>query len=1459
MKKSIIIFSLLVSLVVSLLPNTALAQQSIDKNAIYIYRNDGDFNAFLNCDVNDITYSKIDLDGQRHNRVVVQEVHTPDSVYRIPVAAIDSVVFGAPKPVFKSDVFHLTAEHLPYVLELTESSVTFEASIPESLLPSEGLVVVSDIDDEPLDNGFAGRVINIDKQADVVRIDCESVELSDVYEMLVIVGKTIGYTDSESPSGAPRRIHVDSEGVLTYTISPIEYPFTSYEEGNESGHAKLTLSPSLEMNYAICYNVKGRENRFKCVVSPILDCDFDFNWQKTFHKEFKTDSIPIKIPTKVPLLFARVEIGAFLDVDGKVNLNAHQHMRVQSNIGYDSQDTQHHGFVFNFNGTKIDLPEGSVDLSATAHTGLSVKFLTYFVTENVASAYVKLKAGPRFGADINFKTSAGQPISWANLSDSHLSIEPLVTKLSAGVTTLFTGDDNLPEQEWSVFGKKDYYLFPTISKPHLPVVGNAHGCSLTAVTTDISRNLLFPVTPGIKLYDSTNKLVKTEWAVTTYKTEEDWSQSDLQLQLKDKYAEGTYTAVPVFKLYNTTLTCDTSEATITVPKALTLDRNIVCMKKGNNKSFELHDGWGHYTCTNSSSSICSVSFVSSDGRITSTTWPPSTAGYENDVPSLKVTGKNYGTALLSVTDVRAQQQIPVKVIVNESGEFPVISADSIMNFGNIATGSTESQDLTVKGSDLASNLTVSYNGSSCFKVNTRSINKADAHSANGATITVTYQPTEATSHEGTITISGGGAESKTITLTGKGAEITVNNDYLWEPTTYEPGKELRQTFKVKGTNTTGKLRVRIESINGSAFSINNNVSELPASGGNLTVIFKPTEAGKPSARIHISGDNASEKVINLNGTCATITANPNPVNFDIIQNDNYSTQTVNIKGNYIDDNLTLETSGSYFSIDKSSITKSNANSTNGVDVTVTYHPTAAGDHTSSIIIKKKTDGTIIKTIGLTGKSAEITVSPSDSWECTSYGEILTNTFTVTGINTANMTVTQEDIVDANAFSYTGTLTATGGKLTVTFNPTDAGNYATRLHIQSGPIRKTINLAGTRASLSGVPNSHDFGTIEKGETQSFTFKLKGQYFSDNLTLAASGNYYSVSPTSINKDNLLSGVDVTVTYHPTAAGNHDGSITIKCGAATVKTIGLTGKSAEITVSPSDSWECTSYGEILTKTFTVTGINTTNMTVTQEDIVDANAFSYTGTLTATGGKLTVTFNPTDPGNYATRLHIQSGSIRKTINLAGSFVRPTPSVTVSPTTTLHYSCADTQSFKVTGTNLTHNLTLEIIGNGKQHFSLGSSTVTKTDATSGAWVSVTCSPKNNVQTALAYVNVLHNGTVLAQVTLSYAKKQVVQSGAVNPDGDMDTDKIDGGSNESSKATWGDFSNLDEMMANVKIYTEGQNIVIETPVGQEALISDIAGRAHTVSLHEGHNEIPVNSTGIYIVRVREKTVKLMLK
>ncbi len=76
--------------------------------AFYIYRNDGQFNAFLRDEVDSIVFSHYDLDSLYYDENVTQLIYTTDSLYHIPLASIDSVGFVQPKTIINIDVFPLT-------------------------------------------------------------------------------------------------------------------------------------------------------------------------------------------------------------------------------------------------------------------------------------------------------------------------------------------------------------------------------------------------------------------------------------------------------------------------------------------------------------------------------------------------------------------------------------------------------------------------------------------------------------------------------------------------------------------------------------------------------------------------------------------------------------------------------------------------------------------------------------------------------------------------------------------------------------------------------------------------------------------------------------------------------------------------------------------------------------------------------------------------------------------------------------------------------------------------------------------------------------------------------------------------------------------------------------------------------------------------------------------------------
>lgn len=108
------------------------------QDALYVYRNDGDFNAFLRADIDSMTCSRMDMDSVWHADWQTQVIYTPDSVYRIPLAAIDSVSLVTPEPKFRERLFHLGAAHLPYLQAVADNRLVFAAAMPAELLPAVG-------------------------------------------------------------------------------------------------------------------------------------------------------------------------------------------------------------------------------------------------------------------------------------------------------------------------------------------------------------------------------------------------------------------------------------------------------------------------------------------------------------------------------------------------------------------------------------------------------------------------------------------------------------------------------------------------------------------------------------------------------------------------------------------------------------------------------------------------------------------------------------------------------------------------------------------------------------------------------------------------------------------------------------------------------------------------------------------------------------------------------------------------------------------------------------------------------------------------------------------------------------------------------------------------------------------------------------------------------------------------
>ena len=182
----------------------------------------------------------------------------------------------------------------------------------------------------------------------------------------------------------------------------------------------------------------------------------------------------------------------------------------------------------------------------------------------------------------------------------------------------------------------------------------------------------------------------------------------------------------------------------------------------------------------------------------------------------------------------------------------------------------------------------------------------------------------------------------------------------------------------------------------------------------------------------------------------------------------------------------------------------------------------------------------------------------------------------------------------------------------------------------------------------------------GDTYTKTFTVTGYNLENNITITKQGaSNITVSPTSITAANAANGVQVTVTYKPTAAGNSNATITLASTGAESVTVNVTGTAAAkvptINVDQTSVTMAANLSSTVTKTINVTGLFlTNNITVTLNDnhgVFSVTPTTITAANAANGVPVTVSFNSATEGNFTGTLTFTSnGAESKTVQLTAS-----------------------------------------------------------------------------------------------------------------------------------------------------------------------------------------------------------------
>ena len=305
----------------SVLPMSA--QQTQD--ALYIFRNDGQFNAFFFGDIDRIEYSKIDTLGVEQDDYVVQEVYALDTLFRIPLNAIDSIAFVTPETKYKADVFRPDKSIANYIVASdTINWIRLASSTPAAMIPKVGDKLLIEEESKYIPNGFVGLVTSVVNGNNGYTVMTGDLAVTDVYERLVV--KAAGATPL--PGNARHRGLFDGTEMSYTQEEPIELPTLSGAisvQGSRVLYDEHDISLTADGQGALTYSLTPRiQFRGFLFFDPDLGIQYDQNvtfdnkasWDLSFTGSLTGNvDIPLKgLPEKnIKMMKIAVNCGLFLN------------------------------------------------------------------------------------------------------------------------------------------------------------------------------------------------------------------------------------------------------------------------------------------------------------------------------------------------------------------------------------------------------------------------------------------------------------------------------------------------------------------------------------------------------------------------------------------------------------------------------------------------------------------------------------------------------------------------------------------------------------------------------------------------------------------------------------------------------------------------------------------------------------------------------------------------------------------------------------------------------------------------------------------------------------------------------------------------------------------------------------------------------------------------------------------
>ena len=592
-----------------MLLTTVVCRATAQSDAMYIYRNDGEFNAFLKEEIDSIAQSHYDADSVYHTDWQMQVVYTPDSIYRIPLAAIDSVSFVQPETIFQPNVVQMEKVGLMDYLQAVDGmSLLFLPTIPRQLQPQVGEVLLyTDFDSPLLSDGFAGKVLSAKMTDEAFRVDCDSIyDIFEIFEQLISIEKIV------ADEGASSRRRVDGEWISNRNTLKFELGYSHSVSDKE----KVSLTGSVEGKYiaTVTYNITRKEQYIRLKI--------DHDWKYGAHLNFKRElgsfgtlfgpvaSLPaIRFPAVAPVFKFQIAGCPFVKGEGNMELDFSLSSPVHS---YAGEAVYRNGHFSGWNhkkpaqGGNTPNVEAAFSLNGSVQGGYMVDFwlgLDIFGSVCKVGTGLDFYIGPKLSGDFSMKVGSENPVSYySTYKDSKIGFDWL------HVDYEFFGEASLAGHKFpkAMFCKgslqsplnKEWYIMPEFSE--LSVEKDMENKKATISTTP-SRDILFPLSVGMGLYDSDGNLLSRKYESTNYKRENEGfeiEQTFSSLEIGKEYTArpfivflgGAFPALPTETFELGLLTCPDNNHPHAIDLGLPSGTKWCCCNVGASKP----EGYGGY-------------------------------------------------------------------------------------------------------------------------------------------------------------------------------------------------------------------------------------------------------------------------------------------------------------------------------------------------------------------------------------------------------------------------------------------------------------------------------------------------------------------------------------------------------------------------------------------------------------------------------------------------------------------------------------------------------------------------------------------------------------------------------------------------------------------------------------------------------------------------------------------------